>query len=304
MIHAHTIASLTVLGLVGCQSLPISAPTPNNEVFSVNDWVEACDPDDPWNKPGPPFRIYGNSYYVGTCGITAILITRSDGHILIDGGPRDGGPLIAANIETLGFSLVDVEFLSHTQEHFDHIGGLAHLQSVTGAEVVASRRAAPVLETGMISADDPQFGMHDPFAPVQVSRVISDSESLSLGSIALTALETPGHAPGALSWSWEECENDQCLNIAYFDTMTAISQDDYRFSDHPDYVDAFYTSLDKIRQMPCDIAITPHPAMSALFERVEEGSGLIDHRECRLYIDDITQMLNDRLAREATSEES
>ena len=32
-----------------------------------------CDDCDTWNKPREPFRIYGNSYYVGTDGLSAIL---------------------------------------------------------------------------------------------------------------------------------------------------------------------------------------------------------------------------------------
>ena len=43
-----------------------------------------CDDWDDWNKPSPPFRIFGNSYYVGTCGISAILVTSDEDHILID----------------------------------------------------------------------------------------------------------------------------------------------------------------------------------------------------------------------------
>ena len=41
-------------------------------------------------KPGPPHRIHGNSWYVGTCGIAAILVTGEAGHILIDGGTARG----------------------------------------------------------------------------------------------------------------------------------------------------------------------------------------------------------------------
>ena len=29
-------------------------------------WVEACADWDEWDKPGPPFRVHGRTYYVGT----------------------------------------------------------------------------------------------------------------------------------------------------------------------------------------------------------------------------------------------
>jgi metallo-beta-lactamase class B len=32
-----------------------------------------------WNKPQQPFRIYGNTYYVGPRGLTSILLTSKSG---------------------------------------------------------------------------------------------------------------------------------------------------------------------------------------------------------------------------------
>src|SRR5689334_179615 len=55
-------------------------------------WGLACkDSKDPesWTKPAPPVRIHANTYLVGTCGISSILIVGSDGDVLIDGGPEE-----------------------------------------------------------------------------------------------------------------------------------------------------------------------------------------------------------------------
>src|SRR5215210_9447515 len=54
-----------------------------------------CEENDDWDKPAPPVRIHGNTYLVGTCGISAILVTGSEGHILIDTGTEAGADLIA-----------------------------------------------------------------------------------------------------------------------------------------------------------------------------------------------------------------
>ena len=63
-----------------------------------------------WDQPAPPVRIHGNTYLVGTCGISAILVTGSDGHVLIDGGTEKGADVVAANIRQLGFRLRDVKY--------------------------------------------------------------------------------------------------------------------------------------------------------------------------------------------------
>src|SRR3990170_5693986 len=85
-------------------------------------FAAACKDWDEWDKPAPPVRIHGNTYLVGTCGISAILVTGSDGHILIDSGTEAGADLVADNIRRLGFKLGDVKYLLHSHEHLDHVG--------------------------------------------------------------------------------------------------------------------------------------------------------------------------------------
>ena len=136
-------AGLVGLVLAGCVSGSHSAPVnmgPSPETFSSAAFAGVCESWDDWEKPAPPFRVYGGTYYVGTCGISAILITSPDGHLLIDSGTDRGGELVATSIRELGFSLGDVRYLTHTQEHGDHIGGVAYLKEMTGARLVASPR--------------------------------------------------------------------------------------------------------------------------------------------------------------------
>lgn len=104
----------------GCATEPAYSPV---TAPPQSDWVKSCTDWDEWDKPGPPFRIYGNSYYVGTCGISAILVTSDEGHVLIDGATEAGADIIATNIQSLGFSLRDVTILLHSHEHFDHVAG-------------------------------------------------------------------------------------------------------------------------------------------------------------------------------------
>src|SRR5918994_7456866 len=78
-----------------------------------------CDDNDDWDKPAPPVRIHANTYLVGTCGISSILITGDGGHVLIDSGTEAGAELVAANIRQLGFKLSDIRYLLVSHEHID-----------------------------------------------------------------------------------------------------------------------------------------------------------------------------------------
>lgn len=290
-----TFAALVLAGCVSTLPQPASIATP--APFSAHQ--EQCAGKNGWSDPAPPVRIYGNVYDVGTCGIVALLIASPDGHILIDGATDEAAPAIAANIERLGFALRDVRIIASTHEHFDHVGGLPELQRMTGAQVVARAPAKNVLESGIVATEDPQSGLHPPFATLRVDRIIGDGENIRVGSSVLTAHATPGHSPGSTSWSWKSCADAGCLSIVYADSISAVSGDAYRFSDHPAYVATFRASLDTIAALDCDLLITPHPAASNLYPRMAGREPLIDPAGCRDYAAKGRRNLDQRLAKEA-----
>lgn len=270
-----------------------------DEATGRDEWVDACTDWDAWDQPGPPFRIHGDTFYVGTCGIAAILITGDAGHVLIDGGTAAAPDLIAANIGALGFRIEDVKILLQSHEHFDHVGGLAELQRRSGAKLIASPAAAPVVASGNASEDDPQFGMHDPFPAARVDEVLGDDLAVRLGSLELRAIATPGHTPGGLSWQWHSCDAEGCAFIVYADSLSPISSDSYRYSDHPEYVAAFRAGLKRLSELDCTILATPHPSASAMRDRLASDAGLVDAAACGNYAAAISKRLDARLAEES-----
>lgn len=294
--------------LAACAAPQVDGPGPATlmaEATTVPDkpFHEACDAWDEWDKPARPFQLMGNSWYVGTCGISAILITGEEGHILIDTGVEAAAPQVLANISALGFDPKDVRFILMSHEHFDHVAGHAALKAATGARVVASQSAAPVLESGLVAEVDPQAASgHPRMPPVDVDRVVADGAVLEFGNLELMAHATPGHTPGALSWTWTSCslpnEPPVCRRMAYVDSLSAVSADGYRFTDHPEVVASFRSSIDTVRFLPCDLLVTPHPSSSQLIERLREGT-LGTPGECARYAEGLTRRLEARLAKEA-----
>jgi metallo-beta-lactamase class B len=282
---------------------PAQAPEPQIAPVEVAGprFAAACKDWDEWDKPAPPVGIFGNTYLVGTCGISAILITDPAGDILIDGGTEKDADLIAANIRRLGFRLTDIKYLLHSHEHYDHVGGLAKLQKMTGAQLVASVGAASVLDSGNASADDPQSGINPPFPAGHVDRVVRDGEQVRLGNTVVTALATPGHTPGALTWRWGSCRGGVCRQIVYADSLSPVSSDDYRFSDHPAYLAAYRASIAKVGAVDCDILLTPHPSASGMIDRLAGRAPLDDPNACRDYAAGLTKKLDERLAKESAA---
>lgn len=154
-----------------------------------------------WNTPTPPVRLHGDTYWVGTRGLGAVLLTSSEGHVLIDGGLPESAAHVIASIRALGFRPEDVKLIVNSHAHYDHAGGIAALQKASGARVVASAASAAVLRTGRAGRDDPQFTIALPYPPVSSVSVLSDGDTLRVGPIVVVAHLTPGHTPGGTSWT-------------------------------------------------------------------------------------------------------
>ncbi|MFT3805510.1 subclass B3 metallo-beta-lactamase [Arenimonas sp.] len=261
---------------------------------------QACKDDAGWNDPAQPLKIHGNTWFVGTCGISAVLITSDAGHVLIDGGTEKGATLILANIRTLGFDPRDVKLILNSHEHHDHAGGLAALQQATGADVVVRAPTLTVLARGKSDRSDPQFLDLNSLPVVSRLRALADGEILEIGRLRLKAHATPGHSPGGTSWTWTSCEGSDCRGIAYVDSLSSISDKQYRYSDHPEYLAAFRRTLKTVAALPCDVLLTPHPSASAMWSRLGAGATdpLAEPDGCKTYAANAMDRLEARLAEE------
>lgn len=281
----RTLIPALLVGLAA--SLPLQAQTRADECSSCAEW----------NQPQRPFRIHGNTFYVGTHGLGAILVTSPQGHVLIDGGLPESAPLIEANIRELGFRVEDVKLILNSHAHFDHAGGIAALQRASGAQVAASAWSAPVLLRGNSGPDDPQHGVLLGFPGVQRPQVLPDGHTVRLGPLALVGHLTPGHTPGGTTWAWRSCEGARCLHLVYADSQTPVSADGFLYSRRPEYLAGFERSYATLERLPCDVLITPHPSASGLWERVAKGN-LVDTDACRRYAATARQALARRVASE------
>lgn len=258
-----------------------------------------------WTTAQTPFRIHGNTWYVGSKGLSAILITTDKGHVLIDVPMAENVPTIEANIRQLGFRIEDIKYIVNTHAHFDHAGGIAALASDSGAVVLGRAAQAHALLTGGDDADDPQHGSASLYAPVPKVNTLANGEALKLGSLRLQAHPTPGHTPGSTSWSWRSCEDGHCLNLVYADSLSALTAGDYRYSDpaHPERLRDFRRGLKRVAALRCDLLITPHPEASGFWARLQrrdagEHGALVDSGACRAYAEAARQRLADLVVSE------
>lgn len=251
--------------------------------------AHACVNDPSWIQAQAPFRIYGNTWYVGPRGLGVFLITAPTGDVLIDGGVPEDAPVIEANIRRLGFDPHHVKWILNSHAHCDHAGGIAELAHDTGATVIAGAADAALLARG--GRRDPQYADRFPFPPVHVARKVHDGERLKLGGMIFTAHATPGHTRGNTTWTWVSCQQKRCLHVVDIGSLSAPG---YRLVGNPNapqLVDEYEHSFATVAALPCDIALAPHPGMVDFWKRVArrdagQADALVDRSLCRAYADD------------------
>lgn len=264
------------------------------------DAPHVCERCDEWNEPHEPFRVHGNTWYVGTDGLSAFVIETGDGLILVDGGLPQSAALIDANIRALGFDPLDIKAILVSHAHFDHAGGVAALQRLSGANVFTSEAGASTLSSGRLGEDDPQYiADSDEHSFPAISRVIAigDGEFVSVGSVNVQAHYTPGHTTGSVTWSWESCALNTCLDVVYADSLTAVSAQGFSFS-QSGAADRMVESAGKIADLSCDILLSPHPfffGMHDKLERRDDGNPFINSLACTFYAESALGWLERRL---------
>jgi len=222
---------------------------------------KAPETDESWRHPVAPFPLAERSWYIGTEGLSAILVKTPDGAVLIDGGLPQAADLLLARMRALGVAPGELKWILHSHAHNDHVGPLAAIRRATGARVVSNAESAALLTRG--GAGDLHYGDDDLYPPVPVDRLVQDGEAVELGGMRFVAHFTPGHTPGSLSWTWNDMRDGQPLRIAYVDSLGA--NESYRLADNPRYpriADDFRRSFAVVRALPCDLLLTPHPAAS------------------------------------------
>ncbi|MEZ5462098.1 subclass B3 metallo-beta-lactamase [Dokdonella sp.] len=246
-----------------------------------------------WNQPVEPWRLSENSWYVGTKGLASVLIVDDAGLILIDGGLPQSAAQILENVRKTGHDPADIRWILNSHAHFDHAGGIAALARMTGARVAAGRDGVIALTRGPYSPGDPQaaFGESARYPSVDSVFAVDDGDVIRVGKTRVTAIATPGHAPGGMSWTWQSCDANQCRDVVYLDSLNAVSSDDYRFSDHPQTLAALRASIDRLAALPCDVAMAAHPDQ---VPKSPGNSGTL----CTAYADSARERLEKRLKSE------
>jgi metallo-beta-lactamase class B len=266
---------------------PLTAPIPSSHAAE-------------WMRPQTPLRIWGDAYYVGTAGLSVVLIRTPAGLVLIDAAMPQSVGQIEAHVRQLGFRVREIKYILVTEPHFDHSGGAAAIARDSGALVVASPATAKALRAGQVGPDDPQFGDLPPFPAVAHVQELRDGQAVTLGGVSITSHHTPGHTAGSTAWTWRSCEGDKCLDMVFAASLNPVTVKGFRLS-RTTLPQVFRASARKVAALPCDILISAHPDNSGADVKLKALAAgrtpnpFIAPDACRAYAARAEQLLQRRL---------
>ncbi|MHB0876093.1 MAG: MBL fold metallo-hydrolase [Anaerolineae bacterium] len=139
--------------------------------------------------------------YVVDCGGPLVFVDAGVG--------EKGTEMIVANTRRDGLDPAAATHLLITHKHADHSGGAAALHERLGVSVVATEHTAMALSHGDEDAISlgaaKEAGLYDRgyvFHACPVDTVLGDGDTLTVGDVTFTMLETPGHCAGHCAFTF------------------------------------------------------------------------------------------------------
>lgn len=164
---------------------------------------------------------------MGHCRVA--LIGTNRGFILVDAGFPGRFRVLTGELKRQGIGPREVLLVVVTHVHYDHVGCLAEVRELTGAEVLVHASEAKLLEagnqaplrgtrsfTGLISRLAGGLAGRALYRAVRPTLLVEDDRDLAPYGVAGRIIHTPGHTAGSLSvvlGSGEAFVGDACFNI-------------------------------------------------------------------------------------------
>jgi metallo-beta-lactamase class B len=245
-------------------------------------------------QPRKPFKIYGNTYYVGSAGHASLLVVSDYGFVLIDTGPKEIAAQVAANIKELGFKLAELKAILVSDARPEHSGGALDLQQLSGAQIYTRRPGDQKLRNSKPLKNDPREGVSVGSIPlIPQAWVVQDDQLVSSSAVRARVLATPGGAPEGISWAFDACDGSKCIPTVY----AASLEPDGKAKKSAETQQAVEASLKRLEGASCQLVLTPRPADSGGLDRLVKAAGkqeaLKTDGACKAYV----QQLRSKLAR-------
>lgn len=208
----------------------------------------------------PPFRMFGNLYFVGTEPASVHLIDTGDGLIMLDSGYHRSLYLVIDSIHRMGFDPRDIRYLLLTHGHIDHMEGARAIGELSGCQVALGKedRTYATGDEDLSYARELGMTFTETFEP---DILLTDGDTITLGNTTVTCIATPGHTPGAMSYLFPVTDGTHTYRAGLhggmgINTMCREFLDTYGLS--YDCREKFCKAMDRLAEEYVDIFLGNH----------------------------------------------
>ena len=191
-------------------------------------------------------------YSVGALGTNSYIILdeKTMEAALID--PGDESDKLLSAVASKGAKL---SYIVLTHGHFDHILALPEIKEKTGASLLIHKNDAPMLADNSLNLLS-RFSVRDMTFPIP-DRLLSDGDTVMLGSEEIKVIHTPGHTLGSI-----------CLSVGddLISGDTLFRENIGRYDFPGGSFDTIMDSLQKIKALEIKGKIYPGHGMSTTLE--------------------------------------
>lgn len=221
----------------------------------------------PWEGRIEPFEIIKGVYFVGTFQASSHLIDTGDGLILIDTGYSSTLYLLIDSIYKLGFKPSDVKYIINTHWHWDHVEGTSAFAQLSGAKT-------------LIGKEDYEKAKKYFTADIKVR----DKDTLSLGNVTISFMETPGHTKGTISFFFDVTHNGKIYRVGSFGGAgrNTLVPNAYDFDGCRE---AYFNSIERLKKERVDVFLGNHVWNNDTFNKAKilRESGKNTFIDCTLW---------------------
>ncbi len=214
----------------------------------------------PWEGYVTPSRIFGNLYFVGTSPASTHIIDTGDGLIMLDSGYQHSLYIVLHNMHVLGLDPRDLKYILHTHGHIDHMGATKALIELFGCKTFIGSPDDKYVtgELDLTWAKELGLDFIGAFTP---DVVLKDGDKVKLGNTEITAVHSPGHTPGALSYFFDVTDGKKTYRAALHGGMGSNSMTKEFLESYGldlSLRDEFIASQTRLAEIPVDIYLGNH----------------------------------------------
>ena len=218
-----------------------------------------------------PFPILDNIHYVGNRFVGAYLIDTGEGLLLIDSNFKEVLPILLKNIRLAGYDPADISWLFLSHGHFDHIGGAAELQKLSGCRIFFP-------EDDHFMLTERRDLIFDEIEDFEIGEFFDYSRTYSFGNVTVRPVLTAGHTLGCTSLILTVPFRGKTVRVGVHGGLglNGLSQAELAENRLPADTSLRYReSLMRVKDIPVDVFLPLHNSYYDIFSLAESDGG--DH---------------------------